>query len=390
MENQVIPAKAKPVYRRMLIRFVIRKVRTNQLGQCPLNVRVTIDGVKATEFSAHVSVSPLKWDSKRQFIEEDEAGNKKLAEIKAGLEEVYQEYRRSKINPTAAHVVAKYMNPENDDLQWSIKRLAETHLKDLAIRGRAGATIVRYERIYRYFIEFSKVHYVSEVKKAHVRTFWNYLKEKGYSTDYCNKMIQCLYGLFECAILNEVIEHNPVRGIKLSWENKLDLTSLDAEELDALKNTAWSPRLQRVADSFLFMCYTGLHITDYVQLTDENIKSNLKVKWIEYDRQKTGKPAVIPLHPVASGIIRKYGSISRLPRISCQKSNDYLKMIAERIGTTKTLTNKVARKTFTDMSINQRGMSFESVAAMLGHVSTKFVKVYGKVKHHRIISEWKA
>ncbi|WP_353718788.1 site-specific integrase [Dyadobacter sp. 676] len=167
------------------------------------------------------------------------------------------------------------------------------------------------------------------------------------------------------------------------------LTCLSDDELKALKTTEWSPRLQRVVDGFLFMCYTGLHIADYQKLNNNNVRNYQGQKFIEYRRQKNDQPAIVPIGKEAQALIDKYGSVDDLPRISSQKQNDYLKVIAERIGTDKHLTNKVARKTFTDMSINQRGMSFEAVASMLGHASTDFVKVYGRVRENRIFAEWR-
>ncbi|WP_031530507.1 site-specific integrase [Dyadobacter crusticola] len=377
---------------RIIVLFVIRKARLNKSGLCPIECRVRVNGVTAPSFSTAIHVSPKTWDAKLQCIVGDEEQTEKLINLREGLTSVYNEYRKRGKVPTPESVIDGYFNNTQDyDKRMALDELFHIHLKDLKQAGRSKSTLTRYERVYRYFEDYSQLKYVDEVRSVHVKGFWKWMKHiKGYSQDYANKSVQCLYGPFDVAISHQIISNNPLKGIRLEWEGKIDLTCLDHEELDRLKNTAFSDKLQKVADSFLFMCYTGLHVGDYQRITDANIKSNLKAKWIEYDRQKTGKPAIIPLHPVASALIRKYGSVSNLPRISCQKSNDYLKLIAEKIETEKVLTNKVARKTFTDMSINHRGMSFEAVAGMLGHTSTKFVRVYGKVRHQRILSEWKA
>ena len=182
---------------------------------------------------------------------------------------------------------------------------------------------------------------------------------------------------------------NPFKSISFTWENKFDLTRLEEWEIDALKNTKWSDTLQRVVDSFLFMCYQGLHISDYRKLAMSSIVTEDSVKWVSIARTKTKVEANIPLHSYSELIIKKYGAVKNLPKIAGQTSNDHLKIIAERIGTKKHLTNKVARKTFTDMCINTYRMSDESVAAMLGHKSTKYVKKYGAVRKNRILAEWK-
>ena len=376
----------------IFVRYQLRRSRLNEHGMCPIDCRVRINGITGTAFSTRIMVDPANWSSKFQCINGNEADTAKLNTIKQGIISVYEEFRRRGKIPTPQIVIAHYFdNSLEYDKRLTLDEVSHLYLRELKAKGRTPATLSRYERIHNYFLKHSQLKYADDVRVVHIKSFWNWMRNlQGYSQDYSNKSVQCLYGLFEKAIECQVIDKNPIKGIRLDWENKLDLTCLDEEELQKLKDTDWSPKLQNVVDSFLFMCYTGLHISDYDNLTDANIKSNMKIKWVEYDRKKTGKPAIIPLHPVASGIIRKYGSIAKLPRISGQKQNDYLKIVAERIGSEKHLTNKVARKTFTDMSINQRGMSFEAVAGMLGHSSTKFVKVYGKVRHQRILNEWKA
>ncbi|CAG5067948.1 hypothetical protein DYBT9623_00676 [Dyadobacter sp. CECT 9623] len=374
------------------VRYVIRKSRTNKLGLCPLDCRVRVNGILGNAFSTGIFVAPYTWDSKFQSIRGNEAETAKLIELRDGLTAVYNQFRSRGKVPSPTEVIDHYFNNSQDyDKRMTVEELFHLHLKELRQTGRKKSTLARYERICRNFEEHSQIKFVDEIRPIHIRSFWKWMKHiRNYSQDYSNKSVQALYGPFELAISHQVLTHNPCKGHRLEWESKLDLTCLDAEELQKLRSTNFQDKLQRVADSFLFMCYTGLHVGDYLRLTDDNIKSNMKVKWIEYDREKTGKPAIIPLHPVASSLIRKYGSIATLPRISAQKANDYLKVIAAIIGTEKVLTNKVARKTFTDMSINERGMSFESVAGMLGHTSTRFVRVYGKVRHQRILTEWKA
>ncbi|GAB4047836.1 hypothetical protein GCM10028810_32330 [Spirosoma litoris] len=51
------------------------------------------------------------------------------------------------------------------------------------------------------------------------------------------------------------------------------------------------------------------------------------------------------------------------------------------------LTVKITRKTFTNVMLNELGVSEESVAAMLGHSTTKHVKYYGKANEERVARE---
>ncbi|RYC70188.1 hypothetical protein EQG79_09990 [Spirosoma sordidisoli] len=51
------------------------------------------------------------------------------------------------------------------------------------------------------------------------------------------------------------------------------------------------------------------------------------------------------------------------------------------------LTVKVACKTFTNLMLNELGVSEESVAAMLGYTTTKHIRYYGKANEERIAKE---
>ncbi|WP_460995152.1 tyrosine-type recombinase/integrase [Spirosoma harenae] len=95
----------------------------------------------------------------------------------------------------------------------------------------------------------------------------------------------------------------------------------------------------------------------------------------------------MPLSPKALAIIEKYGGVEHLPKISNSGFNDWLKQIQHMAGIEVHLSVKVARKTFTDVMLNELGISEESVAAMLGHNTTRHVRYYGKASERRVAKE---
>lgn len=98
----------------------------------------------------------------------------------------------------------------------------------------------------------------------------------------------------------------------------------------------------------IFKCYTGLSYSDISDLTEDNIKlafdDNL---WIMGKRNKTGVKYNVRLFDTPLQIIEKYSNSRKngklLPCISNQKTNEYLKNIAELCGIKKNLTFHVAR-----------------------------------------------
>jgi site-specific recombinase XerD len=376
----------------MRVRFLLRKSRINSQGVCPIECRVTINGVQATPFSTHIMVAPAKFETKAQRIkgasEKIHNENRRLETIKYELDQLFNIHRAKLVNLSAKELVAIYTGKK--EVGCTYLQLCQKKIDHLKSLNRSKATIQIHERCHQYLYKYLGENLqATEIQKRHISGFWTHLKNKGYDHDYVNKTVSNCKSLFIFADKEGYVDVNPFKGVSFTWEDKLDLTCMEEWEMDALKNTKWSDKLQRVVDSFLFMCYQGLHISDYRKLTVSNVSEVNNVAWIRIGRTKTKVEATIPLHSVSKKIIEKYGDIKNLPKLSGQSSNDYLKIIAERIGTQKHLTNKVARKTFTDMCINEYRMSDESVAAMLGHKSTRFVKKYGAVRQNRIYAEWK-
>lgn len=376
---------------RMHTRFIIRKARLNRTGTCPLNCRITVDGVKANEFAVGILVEPSKWDSAYQRIRGNSERtldlNRKLDLIKSELDEIYLA-GRAKGQRLSAHDI-KDIYSGKKELSCRISTMIENFMIDLKLRERSKATLDRYGRCFKYLLTYIKSDLPADhVERRHISGFWNWLKSKDYHNDYCNKIVQACIGLFRYGIREGIVEKNPFTGTSLEWKKELDTTFLTSEEIEKLKKETWSERLQKVVDTFLFMCYTGLHISDYINAVEDSRYIYENKEWMQIRRVKTNVTAKFPLHKYVLYLLEKYGGISGLPRISGQKMNDYLKLVGEQIKTTKNLTNKIARKTFTNIALNEYKMSFESVGKMLGHVGINQIKHYGAISEKRIAAEW--
>lgn len=377
---------------RMYVRFQLRAARPNKLGKRTLDCRVRVGGIPANAFSTSLSIYPSTWDCKRQIINGDSdeiiKQNKKLVKIKMALEEIFELNLAQGKTVTAKGVVSQFQGKSKVFLRFS--ELSKEFREDLRVRGRRKPTLDKYRRCYEYLAEYLGTDMpIWAIERSHVAGFWTWLKKKGFKRDYCNKLIQACHGAFLYAMREGHISSSPFANIRLEWENDFDITCLDHDEIDLIKNKQWSEKLQRVADSFLFMCYTGLHISDYQNVIEADRYVFQGMEFMRVKRFKTKVEAMFPLDPEAIRIIEKYNGINNLPKISNQKSNDYLKLIAAAVGIEKNLTNKVARKTFTDRCLNDYGLSDEVVAVMLGHTSTKQLKHYGTIKERRILREWK-
>lgn len=91
---------------------------------------------------------------------------------------------------------------------------------------------------------------------------------------------------------------------------------------------------------------------------------------------------MIPLNDTALDILRKYDY--KLPVLTNQKYNAYLKEIADLCGINKRLTTHLARHTAATLMLNA-GISMDVVAKILGHSNTTMTAHYAKMMDRTII-----
>lgn len=128
--------------------------------------------------------------------------------------------------------------------------------------------------------------------------------------------------------LHDNVSHRHKKFIMVSVE--VDNIYLDEETLTMIANFNFSEnkKWQRVVDSFLVGCYTGLRFSDFNNIKPNNIKDGL----IEIKTQKTGEMVAIPIHPVVSKVMERYKgqtANSLPPSISDVKFNLYIKEAAK-------------------------------------------------------------
>ena len=105
-------------------------------------------------------------------------------------------------------------------------------------------------------------------------------------------------------------------------------------------------------------------------------------------RQKTSVATNVLLLDIPKNIIEKYsGKTYRdgklFPMLTNQRTNSYLKEIADICGIKKDLTFHMARHTFATMPLS-KGVSMESVSKMLGHTNIKTTQIYARITNKKI------
>ena len=79
-----------------------------------------------------------------------------------------------------------------------------------------------------------------------------------------------------------------------------------------------------------------------------------------------------------------------LPVLSNQKSNAYLKEIADLCGIKKNLTTHLARHTFATTVTLSNGVPIETVGQMLGHKNLRTTQHYAKIIDRKVSEDMAA
>jgi integrase len=169
---------------------------------------------------------------------------------------------------------------------------------------------------------------------------------------------------------------------KVVFFNKKELEHLEKLEIPATKLY-----LVRTRDVFLFQCYTALSYCDMALLEPKDFQSNEEgVLYLRKNRKKTGVEFFIVLLPEAVAIARKYSF--RLPILSNQRYNNYLKEIGAICKIDKPMHSHIGRHTAATYLLN-RSIPMEMVAKTLGHSTTKQTRHYAKLLDRSVFEEFK-
>tara|TARA_R110000868_G_scaffold393858_1_gene664989 strand:+ start:288 stop:1436 length:1149 start_codon:yes stop_codon:yes gene_type:complete len=343
-------------------------------------------------------VAISKWDAKSNkvigYTPEAKQTNRQLDIIKNRIYEIYQKFLYDDNNYISAKGIRDEFIGANTNKKLILEMFDEHNQRMEKLVGREFSfrTLQRYKTTKKHLQKFIISNYNSGDQPIHqvdvkfINSFIYYLKAvQGLSHNSSLKYIAYFKKIIRQAYANGWIDRDPFYNFKLRPKS-IDKEFLSKEEINALMERQFSiSRLEQVRDVFIFSCYTGLAYIDVAKLTASDFVIGIDGKrWIKVKRTKTKSLSSIPLLPIAERIIAKYSSIpcdkdQLLPVYSNQKTNGYLKEIADLCGITKNLTFHVARHTFATTITLSNGVPIESVSKMLGHKSLKTTQHYAKI-----------
>lgn len=256
-------------------------------------------------------------------------------------------------------------------------------------RRDASFSVYEYNNSFiKRLIEFGKITTFKDVNYNTIEEFDVFLKKHIKSPPTLYKRHMLFKGYLERAKKKELIKNNPYDDFEIKKGKSEDPIFLLEEEvqqiIDYQPDGILKDRIQRVKDMFLFQCFTGLAYADMANFSRDTIVCNDGQKEIHGYRQKTKQRYMALLLPIAEEIADRYDY--KLPVITNQKYNEYLKLLAQGAGVKKPISSHAGRHTFATYMIN-KGVSLESISKILGHSNIRMSQLYARLMDKTAIKE---
>ena len=382
----------------MKLLFWLYKSQANRKGQCPVMMRITINGSR-TNFPTQLSIEEKSWDHDRQHVKGNDdltrKYNQHLLTMKTKAWELYDERLKTGEQISGQEIKSYILG--TDQSAHTLVEAMDYHINQIKARvghDMAPATIQRYETSKCKVLQFLREKkgeddiFLYLVNHQFIHELDAFLRScDGLKNNGVVKNMQQLKRMIKLAHLNEWIKKDPFvhYRCKIEEPKRVHLTVDELAHLESIQLP--SERLERTRNVFVFSCYTGLAYADASKLAWHHIQEIEGTRWIMLDRTKTKNQSSVPLLSQEQAILDQYagqGNDRLLPLISSQNMNKYLKEVAALAGIRKRLTFHAARHTFaTTVTLNQ-GVDIVSVSAMLGHRMLKTTQIYAKVNMQKI------
>ena len=379
--------------------FYLRSNYVNKEGKTSVMLRIYLNNERLSLGSTGISVKSSQWDKEKERIKgrttEALNTNLQLDNIASGLQSIFRRIEMSDV-VSLERIKSEFLG-KKEEID-TLMQLFEKHNGDVAKQVGVSvgkATLQKYNVCKRHFSEFLEKQYkrsdlkLTELTYVVIREFDLYLRtEVGQNPNTATKTMKTFKTITLLGQKMGVLLHDPFMNHRFHIE-PINRGFLTDEEILLIANKDLSiSRLELVRDIFIFSCFTGLAYIDVSNLTPDHIVTLGDKQWIMTQRQKTSVETNVLLLDIPKAIIAKYGGKTYrngklFPMLTNQKTNSYLKEIADICGIKKNLTFHLARHTFATMSLS-KGVPMESVSKMLGHTNIRTTQIYARITNKKI------
>jgi site-specific recombinase XerD len=394
--------RVSPETKSVSISYFLKELKTDPNNHVIMG-RIVYDR-KKVEFTTGIRISQNSWCSKKQQSKNSTLVNKKLIQLCSDINDakLYLE------NQGAYFSVAdiKKLVFEDHKKQPTMLAFCNEFLQEKQKGGECTpGTLSKYAPTFKYLREFLKKANAENMRMKqwtarHIHDFDLFVKgiiinDKGarMTLSTVNKHHVKIKTLLNHAMQKQLITTNPYDSFKLKfpYKNRDYLNSYEMALLEEL-NLRHNFTLQKARDLFLFSCYTGLRFQDTQDLKMSDLTVINGHVFLCIIQGKTKEALEIPIVDAAMEILKRYTDLPErilygkaLPQMSNQKTNFYLKAVAEIAGIDKALTHHMARHTCATTVLLDNGVSIEVVSKILGHTSIRTTQEYGRITHNQLL-----
>ena len=339
--------------------FYLRSNYVNKEGKTSVMLRIYLNNERLSLGSTGISVKSSQWDKEKERIKgrttEALNTNLQLDNIASGLQSIFRRIEMSDV-VSLERIKSEFLG-KKEEID-TLMQLFEKHNGDVAKQVGVSvgkATLQKYNVCKRHFSEFLEKQYkrsdlkLTELTYVVIREFDLYLRtEVGQNPNTATKTMKTFKTITLLGQKMGVLLHDPFMNHRFHIEpvNRGFLT--DEEILLIAHKQINIPRLELIRDIFIFSCFTGLAYIDVSNLTPDHIVTLGDKQWIMTLRQKTSVETNVLLLDIPKAIIAKYGGKTYrngklFPMLTNQKTNSYLKEIADICGIKKNLTFHLTR-----------------------------------------------
>lgn len=336
-------------------------------------------------FSTGVKVTTTQWsDASKMVVKRKDADE---------LNEIIQAYRAR-----ANEIISKMVKEGCCDLNVVISKMngedEGTSFIEYCERRRNERKVCEHtKKRYDVFIKFlktwGKIKSFQDCNVSKVRSMDEYLhrQDKAQCTIYDYHKYLKLF--INDAMIDGLIEQNPYKFLPfhIGKGEKQYVDCVTEDQFAAIKKLKLStPHILHARDLFLFQCYTGLAYSDLASFNYGNCEEIGGKMFYHAKRTKTDTDFVFQLLKPALEILQKYDF--KLPKMSNQKYNDYLKVIGQMVGVDRLHTH-MGRATAATLFLS-KGMPINIVARVLGHTTLRQTTRYARTLNKDVQSAFDA
>lgn len=349
---------------------------------------------KSVKIKTGVSIPLAKFDKNKGRVrgnsKTDKDNNLIIDKCLGLINDILVRYRLQQKPLTADLLLREYKNPS---LFLDFYAFMDQRLKDRVKAKEISPVSGKHQRVtLNKLEEFKPTLNFAEIDLRFINRFRRWLastKENDVNT--IQKTMSYFNTYMNIARREEIINSNPFDSIifRRVTPNRVYLSELEFKKLiEYYDKKTYSTRLHRTLRHFLFMCLTGIRISDFIRLTKDNVHENA-LKFVPHKTNSKKRTEItVPLIDKARELINDENSIypELFVTIAEQKMNLALKEITDQAAIEKKITNHSARHTFATLFL-EKTSDVATLQLILGHSNIKETMVYVHLSTRKITEQ---